>query len=113
MPNPSLNRRPATAGRLTLTLGCTARHFCTSLHSEHAPESQDSGFTFRTRKRGDVEVLLLGRLAATLCVEDASSFLSEVYDSSFPDTQRLMARLTGNYKRGDERLASQHQRDRR
>ena len=81
--------------------------------SEHESESQDLGFAFRTRKSGDVEVLHRGRVAATLRGEDASSFLSEVSDLSSPDAQQLMARLTGNYKRGNERLASQHQRNRR
>ena len=83
------------------------------MRSEHEPESHDLGFTFRSRKNGDVDVLHRGRLAATLRGEDASSFLSEVSDSNSPDAQQLMARLTGNYKRGNERLASQHQRNRR
>jgi len=81
--------------------------------SEDEQQSLDLGFAFRTRKSGDVEVLHHGRLAATLRGEDASSFLSEVSASSSPDAQQLMARLTGNYKRGNERLASQHQRNRR
>jgi hypothetical protein len=83
------------------------------MRSEPQTEPQDLGFTFRTRKSGDVEVLHHGRLAATLREEDASSFLAEVSESSKPDAQQLMARLTGNYKRGNERLASQHQRNRR
>jgi hypothetical protein len=76
-------------------------------------ELQDLGFTFRVRKRGDIEVLHQGRLAATLRGDDASSFSAEVAELSAQDAQQLMARLTGNYKRGNERRASQHQRNRR
>lgn len=50
-----------------------------------------------------------GRPAATLRHADAEKFLAEVAAS---DPQQLMARLTGNYKRGNERAARQHARNR-
>jgi hypothetical protein len=71
------------------------------------------GFTYRTRKGGDVEVLHRGRVAATLRGAEALDFLAEAESGGVADGQQLMARLTGNYKRGNERLASHHPRNRR
>lgn len=73
----------------------------------------DLGFTYRTRKNKDVEVLHHGRLAATLRGHVAKDFLTEIESASEHDAQQLMARVTGNYKHGNERLASQHPRNRR
>jgi hypothetical protein len=75
--------------------------------------SGDLGFTVQRRKNGDVCVLHRGRLAATLRGAEASAFLEEMALGSPADGQQLMARLTGNYRRGNERLAQQHPRNRR
>lgn len=75
--------------------------------------SNDLGFTWRQRKNGDVELLHRGRLASTLRGADAADFLGEVRAASDEDAQQLMARVTGNYKHGNERLATQHPRNRR
>lgn len=75
--------------------------------------SGDLGFTFTTRKSGDVEIHHHGRLAATLRGAKAADFLDEMDDSDATSAQQLMARLTGNYKRGNERKASEHPRNRR
>lgn len=75
--------------------------------------SEDLGFTFRRRKDGSVEVLHDGRLASTLRGHDASDFVDEVEGLPFADAQQLMARITGNYKHGNERAAQSHQRHRR
>ena len=76
-------------------------------------QSEDLGFGFRRRKNGDVELLHHGQLATTLRGTDAEEFLFEAEECSFEELQQLMARLTGNYKRGNERLASRHPRNRR
>lgn len=76
-------------------------------------QSSDLGFTYRQRKGGEVEVLHRGRLASTLRGVDALDFLAEVQSAGVAGAQQLMARLTGNYKRGNERLASNHPRNRR
>ena len=81
--------------------------------NESDPDGQDLGFTYRTRKNGDIEILHRGRLASTLRGTDAKDFLAEVEVSGAADAQQLMARVTGNYKHGNERLASQHPRNRR
>lgn len=73
----------------------------------------DLGFTFRLKKSGEVEVLHRGKRASTLRGTDAVDFIAEVESGEFVDGQQLMARLTGNYKRGNERTASNHPRNRR
>ncbi|UMG91588.1 hypothetical protein [Nocardioides sp. TF02-7] len=50
-----------------------------------------------------------GRRATVLRGRRARDFLADV-DAS--DPQELMARLTGNYRRGNERTARQHPRNR-
>lgn len=75
--------------------------------------SDDLGFSHRRRKNGDVELLHHGRLAATLRGAAAADFLAEIGDGRSSAAQQLMARLTGNYRRGNEGLAAAHPRNRR
>ena len=75
--------------------------------------SEDLGFTWRQRKNGDVEILHRGRLASTLRGNDAADFLAEADRIELIELQPLMARLTGNYKHGNERQASGHPRNKR
>jgi hypothetical protein len=74
--------------------------------------ASDLGFTYRRRKSGVVELLHHGRLASTLRGAAAQDFMAEVESSDPSAAQQLMARLTGNYKRGNERLAGNHARNR-
>lgn len=67
------------------------------------------GFTYRLRKNGDVEVLHHGRPATVLRGAAAARFLVDVDDG---DPQELMARVTGNYRHGNERTARNHPRNR-
>jgi hypothetical protein len=73
----------------------------------------DLGFTWRQRKNGDVEILHRGRVASTLRGNEAADFLAEANGSELIDLQPLMARITGNYKHGNERLAAEHPRNKR
>jgi hypothetical protein len=73
----------------------------------------DLGFTFRSRRGGEVQILHRGRLAATLRARDAEAFEAEVAGCTPADQQQLMARLTGNYRHGNERQAAEHPRNRR
>ena len=50
-----------------------------------------------------------GRRATVLRGDRATAFLEDVASG---DAQELMARLTGNYRRGNERTARQHPRNR-
>lgn len=67
------------------------------------------GFEWEARKSGDVIIRHHGKTAATLRGVRAEEFLVDVESA---DDQELMARLTGNYKRGNERWARNHRRNR-
>ncbi len=67
------------------------------------------GFSYRLRKNGDVELLHHGRPAGVLRGAVAARFLTDVDNE---DPQELMARLTGNYRHGNERTARNHPRNR-
>ncbi|MCJ7726205.1 MAG: hypothetical protein MUP76_07445 [Acidimicrobiia bacterium] len=62
--------------------------------------AQPTGFSYVERKNGEVEISHHGRVAAVLRGGKAAGFLADVEDA---DDQELMARITGNYKRGNER----------
>ena len=80
----------------------------------HGPvEPHDLGFTYRVRKNGEVEIFHRGRLASTLRGADAEDFKQEAAAESSAEGQQLMARVTGNYKHGNERKAGEHHRNRR
>jgi hypothetical protein len=70
-----------------------------------APE----GFAYTTRGDRSVVITHLGRPATTLRGGRAAAFLAEVNDG---DEQEIMARWTGNYRRGNERQARNHPRNR-
>jgi len=59
-----------------------------------------NGFSYQARKSGDVVIEHNGRLATTLRGSKAQQFFTDVQTK---DPQQLMARLTGDYKRGNER----------
>ena len=61
---------------------------------------QPSGYSYVRRKSGDVVINHLGRRAAVLRGACAERFVTRLGQS---DAQELMARVTGNYKRGNER----------
>lgn len=71
-----------------------------------APE----GFHYTVRSNGDVLIVHHGKLAATLRGASATRFLTDVTEA---DPQQLMARLTRNYRHGNERVAKQHPRNTR
>lgn len=61
---------------------------------------QASGFEYTGRSNGEVVISHHGRVATVLRGRTAERFLQRVEDA---DPQELMARYTGNYKRGNER----------
>lgn len=67
------------------------------------------GFAYNQRPDGSIVVTHHGRVATTLRGRRAEDFLAEVGE----DPQGVMARVTGNYKHGNERTAKQHPRNRR
>ena len=80
--------------------------------SRDADAAGDLGFSFHARGSGVVELRRHGRPVATLRGEAARDFLADVASRDHAGAQRLMARLTGNYKRGNERVARRHPRNR-
>ncbi|MGL5819136.1 MAG: hypothetical protein ACRCYR_16340 [Phycicoccus sp.] len=66
------------------------------------------GFEYEERG-GEVVVYHHGRRASVLRGRKAADFLEDVEAG---DPQELMARVTGNYRRGNERQARQHPRNR-
>jgi hypothetical protein len=66
------------------------------------------GFQY-TSAGGEVVISHHGRRATTLRGAVARKFLADV---DRQDPQELMARVTGNYKRGNERSARSHPRNR-
>jgi hypothetical protein len=68
------------------------------------------GFDWSERSDGSVVVTHHGRTATVLRGRRALDFLDDVESG---DGQELMARVTGNYKHGNERTAKNHPRNRR
>lgn len=63
----------------------------------------DLGFEYVTRKNGDILVYHHGKLATTLRGNKAISFQQQLNNADSGGQQQLMARITGNYKRGNEK----------
>ncbi len=72
----------------------------------------DLGFRWTVRKTGEVMITHHGRSAGKLRGDAAAAFLEYADPSAPEDVQDDLARLTGNYKRGNERLAKSHPRNR-
>ena len=62
--------------------------------------AEPAGFEWQQRKNGDVVITHHGRQATVLRGSAADRFVAAVVDG---DAQAVMARVTGNYKRGNER----------
>ncbi len=71
----------------------------------------DLGFDWEERKGGEVVITHRGRRATVLRGDRAASFLDDMETMDGTGRQQEMARLTGNYKRGNERLAKSHPRN--
>ena len=66
------------------------------------------GFDYAVRADGSVSISHHGRAATTLRGGRAAEFLAEVDQA---ESQEVMARWTGNYRRGNERTAKRHPRN--
>lgn len=75
-------------------------------------DTHDLGFTFRKTRDG-FDVFHHGRKAASLRGPKADQFETALARTDTAGQQRLMAKVTGNYKRGNERTAGNHPRNRR
>lgn len=66
-------------------------------------------FEYAVTAAGEVRIRHHGRHATTLRGRRAADFLEDV---TATDGQLLMARVTGNYRHGNERMRRQHPRNR-
>lgn len=72
----------------------------------------DGHFSYRTSAAGDVDIRRGGRVVMTLRGRAAVAFLAKVASATPEELQLAMARVTGNYRRGNERAAAVHPRNR-
>jgi hypothetical protein len=70
-------------------------------------------FSYRATADGEVAIRRGGSVVTVLRGSKASAFLARVSNASVEDQQLEMARATGNYRRGNERAAAAHPRNRR
>ena len=66
----------------------------------------DGAFEHRRRKGGTIIVSYYGRPVTTLRDGEAAKFAARVEGLDDREAQLLMARVTGNFKRGNERRSS-------
>jgi hypothetical protein len=70
------------------------------------------GFAYRVHKTGEVTITRNGRRVTVLRGGAARDFGARAAALSPGELQAAMARITGRYKRGNERSAAQHPRNR-
>ncbi len=66
------------------------------------------GFDYEFRQNGEVAIFHRQRLAVILRGQAAQQFVVQANELSDAALQQVMARVTGNYKRGNERTAADH-----
>jgi hypothetical protein len=64
-------------------------------------------FSFKATAKGTVFIERDGERVTTLRGDRARRFLAMVHSTDIEGQQQLMARATGNYKRGNERHSSE------
>lgn len=74
--------------------------------TDDSADDQEGQFSYRTSKDGKIFVAWHGKTVTTLKGAAAQRFLSRIEGADQHEAQQIMARATGNFKRGNERLAS-------
>ena len=82
-----------------------------SVHASGVDEAL--GFGFRVAKSGEVAIHRDGRVVTRLRGAAAAALVAEAAHLAPAALQQRLARLTGRYRRGNERTASAHPRNRR
>jgi hypothetical protein len=75
-----------------------------------APE--ELGFTYQVRRNGDIEIARNGVNVVSVRGRPAAELAVKLEGATPVQVQQLLARATGNYKRGNERAAGSHPRNR-
>ncbi|MCL2528546.1 MAG: hypothetical protein FWE42_09035 [Defluviitaleaceae bacterium] len=61
-------------------------------------------FTYRVTKDNKVFISYEGKQVTTLSGKKASEFIKKIYSAEGKEAQLIMAKVTGNFKRGNEKL---------
>ncbi|MGI8669201.1 MAG: hypothetical protein ACR2J3_05040 [Aridibacter sp.] len=72
-------------------------------NSQNALEQEP--FSFRQYKNGKISIYWNDREVMFLTGKKADKFFSQMEDASDIEAQMIMAKITGNFKRGNEREA--------
>ncbi len=67
------------------------------------PSPQEDVFDYQITKSKKVLIYWYGKLVVTLAGPKAQKFLQQVEGADDDEAQLVMARFTGNFKRGNER----------
>ncbi len=70
----------------------------------------DEIFSYRVTKDGLVTIYWQNKPVMILKAKQAQKFLAKIADLDGKDAQLAMAKITGNFKRGNERAAATHHR---
>lgn len=73
--------------------------------------ASDLGFSYRASKEGTVRILRHGKEVTVLRGNAALRFLGKAEGATDPAVQMLCAKVTGNYKRGNERSDQSNPKD--
>ncbi len=65
--------------------------------------NEDLGFSYQAVKSGKVFIYRDGKTVTTLSEKRAVDFLSQIENADADAAQMIMAKITGNYKRGNEK----------
>ncbi len=65
-------------------------------------------FSYRALKNGLVQISCRGKIVTTLSGQNSSRFLAKIRSADSQFAQLTMAKLTGQFKHGSERIAKNH-----
>jgi hypothetical protein len=68
----------------------------------------DLGFSYRASKDGKVFIAWHGKTVTTVKGREAERLLAQLTEADETDAQLIMAKATGNFKRGNERRGRQN-----
>ncbi|MBW5446319.1 hypothetical protein GE107_09635 [Cohnella sp. CFH 77786] len=71
---------------------------------------EEEVFTYRETKEGKVFIDWQGRTVTTLSGTQAAKFIAKIGRAGFKEAQLLMAKATGHFKHGNERLRREEER---
>jgi hypothetical protein len=71
----------------------------------------DEPFSYRATKSGLVQISCKGKVVTTLGGRSSSQFLAKVSSANSESVQLVMAKVTGHFKHGSERVSKNRSRD--